>query len=198
MPIDALDPGYFTREELLTLGFAKLGDNVLISRNSTIVGRQNISIGDNSRIDGNCQLIAVEGSLEIYRHVHIHSYCQIGSRGGVVFEDYSSLASMCLVYTASDDISGRFMIGGTLPVNCTRPKIAPVRFKRHAAAFARCTILPGVTMEEGAVACAHSLVSSSVPEWTIVAGAPAVHRLDRCKKLLTFGVAFEQIDTDAA
>jgi acetyltransferase-like isoleucine patch superfamily enzyme len=191
------DSGYYESEELRSFGFREVGDNVLVARNCTIAGRENISLGDNSRIDGFCTLIAT-GPLVIGRHVHIHSYCQIGARGGVTLEDFSALASHCLIYSASDDVSGRYMVGGCVPAHCTRPKIAPVRFGRHSVAFARTTVLPGVTLEEGAVACAHSLVSHDVPEWTIVAGSPAEHRLNRSRRLLAFEAVLTEVASVAA
>lgn len=178
------DPMYYSLAELSDLGFRSVGENVRIAKHTCrFVNPHNISIGDHSRIDDHCTIVA-SGPLTIGRRVHIHSYCQIGSRGGVTFDDYSSIASACLVYSASDDPLGRFMIGGAVPQSCTRPKVAPVRFRRHSGAFARCTILPGVTFEEGSIACAHSLVTRSVPEWTVVAGTPAVHRIHRSRKLL--------------
>ncbi len=192
------DPGYYRSEELREFGFEHVGENVQIAKNCTIVGRENISIGDHVRIDGNSTLIATNGKIEFGNRVHIHSYCQIGGRGGVTFEDFAKLASGCLVYTASDDISGRYMVGGVVPPNCTRPKIAPVHFKRHATAFARCTILPGVCMEEGAVACAHSLVSQSVPQWTIVSGSPAEHRISRSRRMLSLEALVEEVGRIAA
>ena len=191
------DPGYYCSEELRGFGFAHVGENVRIAKNCVIIGPENIEIGDNSRVDAFTILIAT-GPLVIGAHVHIHSYCQIGARGGVTFEDFSALASGCLVYSASDDISGRSMVGGCVPAHCVKPKIAPVRFGRHTAAFAKCTVLPGVTLHEGAVACAHSLVSQDVPQWTIVAGTPAQHRLNRSRRLLSLEVAMVQVEGIAA
>jgi galactoside O-acetyltransferase len=190
---DSLNPGYFTPEELADFGFKYLGKNVAISRAYTsIVGSENIEIDDNSRIDGYCNIIA-SGPLVIGERVHIHSYCQIGSRGGVMFEGGSALASGCLVYSASDDLSGRHMVGGCVPAAYTSPKVAPVTLRRNAVAFARCTILPGVTFEQGAAACAHSLVSRDVPAWTIVAGAPAEHRINRSRRLLAFDALLREV-----
>lgn len=178
------DPGYFNTDELRALGFKVVGENVTIAKNCTIIGLENIAIGDHSRIDGFCTIIA-NGPLSIGERVHIHSYCQIGARGGVTFEDYSSIASGCFVYSASDSPMGRYMVGGVVEPEWARPKIAPILFRQHSGAFASCTILPGVTFEEGAIACAHSLVTRDVPEWTLVAGAPAVHRVNRSRKLLS-------------
>lgn len=178
------DLGYYNSEELRSFGFARIGECVQIAKTCKIFGLENITVGDNSRIDDFCTIIGT-GPLVIGNRVHIHSYCQIGARGGVTFEDFSALASGCFIYSASDDPLGRYMVGGVAPAHCTRPKIAPVVFSRHSAVFAQSTVLPGVTLNEGAVACAHSLVSHDVPEWTIVSGAPARHRLNRSRRLLS-------------
>lgn len=189
--------GYYCSEELRDFGFAHVGNNVQIAKNCTIVGLHNISFGDNVRVDDFCTLIAT-GELAIGNHVHIHSYCQIGARGGVTFEDFAAMASGCFVYSASDDPTGNHMVGGVVPPHCTKPKIAPVRFGRHSIVFTRSTVLPGVTVHEGAVACAHSLVSRSVPEWTIVAGSPAVNRLQRPRNVLALEAMLVEINAEAA
>lgn len=191
------DPGFYNSEELRSFGFAMVGDNVLIAKNCVIIGPENIEIGDNSRIDGFCTIIA-SGPLVIGNHVHIHPYCQIGARGGVTFDDFSALASGCLVYSASDDPTGRHMVGSVVPAHCTKPKIAPVKFGKHSGVFARSTILPGVTLGDGAFVCAHSLVSRNVPEWTIVAGSPAVHRLSRPRNVLALEAGLSPVDAQAA
>ena len=191
------DPGYYDTDELRVFGFKSVGENVAIAKTCKIIGLANIEIGDNSRIDDFSTLIAT-GPLVIGAHVHIHSYCQIGARGGVTLDDFSALASGCLIYSASDDMSGRHMVGGVVPAHCTKPKVAPVLFRKHAVAFARCTILPGVTLEEGAVACAHSLVSRNVPEWTVVAGSPAEHRITRSRRLLGLEATLAEAEAIAA
>lgn len=191
------DPGYYCSDELRRFGFKSVGNNVSIAKTCKIVGLANIEIGDNSRIDDFTTLIAT-GPLILGERVHIHSYCQIGARGGVVFEDFSTIASGCRVYSASDDPTGRHMVGGAVPAMCTKPKIAPVRFSQHSGAFDGCTILPGVTFGEGAMACAHSLVCRDVPEWTVVSGTPAEHRINRSKRLLGLEAALADVESIAA
>lgn len=193
----SLDPGYWQADELRSFGLAYVGEGVQIARTCKIVGAENVRIGEHSRIDDFCAIIAT-GPLTIGTRVHIHSYCQIGARGGVTLGDFSALASACLIYSASDDLSGRHMVGGAVPSGCTRPKIAPVHLGRHAVAFARTTILPGVTFEDGAVACAHSLVSGDVAAWTIVSGAPAEHRIARSRRLLALEALAVEVATVAA
>jgi galactoside O-acetyltransferase len=192
------DPGFYCTPELRQMGFKSVGEGVSIAKNCTIIGLNNISLGDHVRVDGYSTLIAASGSIRIGRRVHIHSYCQIGGRGGVEIDDFAALASGCIIYSASDDLSGRHMVGGAVPAHCTRPKIAPVRLRRHSVLFARCTVLPGVTVEEGGAACAHSLLSSSVPEWTVVAGSPAVHRINRSRRILALEDLADEVEAIAA
>lgn len=57
------DPGYYSDADLKNAGFRKLGNNVSIAKNCTIIGIKNILIGDNVRIDGYCSgLIIAAGS----------------------------------------------------------------------------------------------------------------------------------------
>ena len=46
-----------------------------------------------------------------------------------------------------------------------------------------CTILPGVTLGEGSVVCAGSVVAKSVPAYTIVGGNPAKYIKNRNKEI---------------
>lgn len=50
---------------------------------------------------------------------------------------------------------------------------APIRIHRGAWIFARATILPGVTIGEGAVVAACAVVTRDVPAYAVVAGNPA-------------------------
>jgi len=50
---------------------------------------------------------------------------------------------------------------------------APVKISNKAWIGVRAIVLKGVTIGEGAVVGAGSIVTSDVPPWTIVAGNPA-------------------------
>ena len=45
---------FYSIDELKEIGFKEIGDNVLISRKSSIYGAKNISIGNNVRIGAGC------------------------------------------------------------------------------------------------------------------------------------------------
>jgi len=54
--------------------------------------------------------------------------------------------------------------------------IKPVIIKKNTYLGLGCTILPGVTVGEGAIVGARLLVTRDVPDWTIVTGVPATVR----------------------
>lgn len=175
---------YLTEDDLANEGFARLGKNVRIAPSCNIVGAQNISIGDNVRIDGFCTIAAAIGSVTIGSWVHIGGYCALLASEGIVFEDFSGLAWGVHIYTRSDDYSGRFMTNPTVPAKFTNPSHGPVHLGRHVIVGAHTVILPGVTLGEGGAVGALSLVTKSQPAWTICSGVPARRISERSKDLL--------------
>ena len=53
---------FYDEQELQQIGFKSIGKNVLISRKTSIYGAQNITIGNNVRIDDFCVL---SGNIKI-------------------------------------------------------------------------------------------------------------------------------------
>jgi galactoside O-acetyltransferase len=178
------DPGYFISPELRQMGFARVGENSAISRNCTIIGLANISIGDNVRIDGFTSIIAPAGSVRIGSHVQIGIGCVLGARAGIVLEDYSSLSHGVRILSAVDDFTGGHMTNSTLPPDVLGVQAAPVRIGCFVPVGAGTLILPGVEIEEGAAVGAMSLVRTSLAGWRIYAGDPLQDMGERSRDLL--------------
>ena len=66
-----LNPGYYSENDLKDVGFKMLGKNVSISKNSTFIGVENISIGNNVRIDGNVTFAVAAGHINLGNYIHI-------------------------------------------------------------------------------------------------------------------------------
>jgi len=77
--------------------------------------------------------------------------------------DHATVSQEALLCTASHDISDP----------CMRLITAPIVIAPQAWVCARAFVSPGVTVGEGAIAGAQSVVTRDVPEWTVVAGNPA-------------------------
>jgi galactoside O-acetyltransferase len=178
------DPGYYSSLELRQFGFARVGERSAISRNCTIIGLANVTIGDDVRIDGFTSIIAPQGKVKIGSHVHIGIGCVLGARGGIEIGDFSSLSSGVRILTAVDDYGGRHMTNSTLPDNVLQVHSAPVRIGRYVPVGAGALILPGVEIEEGAAVGAMSVVPHSLKGWTIHAGNPAKEKGPRSRDLI--------------
>jgi acetyltransferase-like isoleucine patch superfamily enzyme len=60
-----------------------------------------------------------------------------------------------------------------MPYKELPPKVLPIIIKKGASIGMGAMIMPGVTVGEGAIVGAYSLVTKDVPAWTVVAGNPA-------------------------
>ena len=178
------DPGYYETEELRTFGFARVGDDVRIARNCTIIGPENIELGDHVRIDAYTSLLCRTGSIRLGSHIHLCTSVMLGGRGGIELGDYSCLSSGARIFSASDLFDGEWMASCNVPAEYTQPKIAPVRGGRHLAIGTNSVVMPGVTIGEGAAVCPLTYVARDLDSWTIYAGIPARRVRDRRRGIL--------------
>ncbi|MGG1944707.1 acyltransferase [Trinickia sp. NRRL B-1857] len=182
---DTLNPGYWTESDLVSAGFPSLGRNIQIARNCTIVGAQNIYVGDDVRIDGPSVLSAASGHIRIGRYVHIGGMCFLAGAGGIDMEDFSGLSQGVRIYSASDDYSGDALTNPTVPRRYLNVTIARVRLGRHSIVGSGTVILPGCDIGEGASIGAMSLVKKSLAPWGIYGGTPARFIRKRSQRLLS-------------
>lgn len=165
---------FYTREELLEIGFKSIGDNVLLSRKTSIYSPERMSLGSNVRIDDFC---IISGNITIGNYVHIASACLLfGGSDGIVFEDYTGLSSRSAIYAESDDYSGDYFTNPTLPDEYRNILGGGVIIKKHAIIGSGCTILPNVVIGEGVAIGSMSLVCKSLEPWSTCVGIP-------CKKI---------------
>lgn len=173
---------FYTTAELKELGLARFGDNVLISRKSSIYGAENISIGNNVRIDDFCIL---SGRITIGSFVHIAAYTALfAGTEGIFIDDFSGFSSKIVVYAVSDDYSGETMSNPMIPAKFKKTTNKPVRIGRHVLIGASCVILPGAILSEGSSFGAMTLIDHESEPWSINAGIPFRKIKNRSKKLL--------------
>lgn len=178
------NPGYATSDELRTLGFAHVGDNVMVARNCTLIGLENIQIGDNVRIDGQTTIAAARGYCRIGRNIHIGGGGHLACAGGLTISDFAGLSQGVCIYTASDDYSGGAMTNPTVPAEFTNVTVAPVILGKHVIIGSGSVVLPGADLGEGVAVGALSLVTRSLEPWGIYSGNPVRRIRDRSKALL--------------
>lgn len=181
---------YYSDIDLKNLGFKSLGKNVKISNKASIYNCDQISVGDNSRIDDFC---VVSGNICIGKNVHITPLCLVaGGERGIVFEDFTTLAYGVKVFTQSDDYSGESMCNSTVPKKFKNEFKKEVIIKRHSIVGAGSIIMPGVVLAQGTSIGAMSLVLEPTQEWSIYVGSPAKKLKDRKKDLLTLEKLYQE------
>ncbi|WP_286876804.1 MULTISPECIES: acyltransferase [Pantoea] len=172
--LDKFNLGYYNEEQLSDFGFKKIGKNVLIAKNCNIVGIENISIGNNVRIDAFTTIIAAgSGYLNIGSYIHIGGYSAIFAGAGVVMEDFSGLSQGVKIYSKSDNYSGEHMTNPTVSSDLTGVIEGKVKIGRHAIIGSQSIVLPGVEVKEGVAVGANSLLTKTTEEWYIYFGSPA-------------------------
>lgn len=85
-----LNADYYDENDLRNIGIKKVGAYVRIAKTCTIVGLDNIEIGNNVRIDANCVLTATnpERPMVIGNYIHIGSNCTILGNAGFEMKDF--------------------------------------------------------------------------------------------------------------
>lgn len=172
---------FYTEEELKDLGLKSFGSNVKISRFARFYGSENISIGDNVRIDDFCIL---SGHITIGSHIHISAYAALYGAMGITLEDYSGISPRSTIYSAMDDFSGNYLIGPIHSNEKIHVQGGPVILHKYTQIGASCVVFPNVEIAEGAVVGAMSLVTKSLEPWTINLGTPTKVIKQRSKGLI--------------
>lgn len=187
---EPLNPGFYTSEDLRELGFAEVGSNVQVARNITIIGPENIYLGNNIRIDGNIVINAHTGFLKIGNFVHLGGGSFLSCGGGIEFDDYSTISQGVRVYSNSDDYSGEYMTNPMVPKKYTKTVAGLVRFHEHVIVGSGSVVLPNCELFEGVAVGALSLVNKSLEAWGIYGGSPARHLKVRSRALLDKQILF--------
>lgn len=177
------DTSFLSKQELHNLGLKNFGNNVFISRKASFYNKDKISLGDNVRIDDFCIL---SDDITIGSYVHIAAYSALYGKNGILIGNFCGLSPRVTIFSAIDDFSGEFMISPMVPIEFTNVNGGLVVFKNFVQIGVNSIVFPGVTLEEGVVVGAMSLVKTNLKEWTINAGIPAKYLKDRKKTLLNF------------
>lgn len=174
---------FYSEEELALMGFKAIGRNCKISRKASFYSIQDISVGNNVRIDDFCIL---SGNIVLGNNIHISAYVALYGAMGIELEDYTGISSMSTVYSAMDDFSGDYLIGPVHPHEYTNVTGGKVTIKRYSQVGANCIVFPNLMIGEGCAIGACSMVRNSLESWGIYWGMPVERHKNRSKKMLTF------------
>jgi dTDP-4-amino-4,6-dideoxy-D-glucose acyltransferase len=179
-----LQSTYLTEFDLKDFGFKSLGINVRISSDARIYGQENISIGNDVRIDDFVILSSGGGEIRIGNYVFIARNCHLSGTLGIVIHDFCTFAANTIVYSASDDYSGNDLTGQAISQEFTAKSGGPVVLEKHIIIGSSCTIMGPCVLGEGCSVGSMTLVNKNLNPWGIYIGIPARRLKDRKKDLV--------------
>ena len=150
-----------------------VGEDVFISAQVEIRRPNLVSIGNHVAIDSGLYLTC---QAEIGDYIHIGPGVIIigGPKGLLQMGHFTNIALGSKILCASDEFLGDSLITTPgIPLEYAKVIIKPIIFERFANVCANVVILPGVTLGEGSVVGACSLVTKDTEPWTIYVGIPA-------------------------
>ena len=175
---------FFEQEELQDFGFKYLGKNVQIKRNVGIFFTENVSIGDNVRIDDFSIIVASREPVIIGSNTNMAAGCYIAGSEGFEMKEFSTFAPGVKIFSGSDDYLGFKLTGATVPKEYTGGEHGKISVGKHCIIGTDSVVLPDLTIEEGVAIGALSLVKKDLPAWGVYAGNPLRRIKERRKDLL--------------
>ena len=161
-------------DELQSLGLARVGRDVLIDRDVRFLRPETIEIGDRSRIDMGVVISGGDAGVQIGCNVHLGTNSLIfGSGGRVVIGDFSGFSSQVACYASTDDYLGDYLFGPTVPDRYRNVQSGSVILEPCVLIGVGCVLLPGITLGEGVVCGAHTVVTKDIASGDVVVGHPA-------------------------
>ena len=178
--------GYYTSTELRKMGITVLGDNNYVSKLARIYNPEKLILGSNVRID-DFTILSGKGSIEIKNYVHIASHVSITSSQKVLISDFCSLSSGVKLLGSSDDFSGKYLVGPTIPSKYLNVHNGNIILESYVAVAAGSIIMPNVILKEGSIIGAMSFAKQNTEEWKIYAGTPIKYIKNRDKTCIVYG-----------
>lgn len=152
--------------------YRNLGIDVFI-HDLAIIKHPNVcDIGSHNAIDNG---VTISTELIMGDYIHIAPYVVIigGKKSKLILNDFSFVASGTKIVCGSEDYTGGGLVGPTIPEEYRELTYSTVTFEKYAGCGVNCSIMPGVTLAEGSILGANSLLTKDTEPWTIYVGSPA-------------------------
>lgn len=174
----------FLRTEWLKSDFKQVGRDVAFGRAPYLDGQKYISIGDRTVFGQNLYLtawdtyVSVSGEQRFDPSIEIGNDCSFGAWNHITSINHIRIGDGCLTgkwVTITDNSHGSAKLED-MAVAPSRRKLTskgPVTIGRNVWIGDKATILPGVTIGDGAIIAANAVVTRDIPAYSVAAGVPA-------------------------
>jgi len=154
-------------------------NNVTIFEPTTLIDKDKFKFGKNVIISEYCHIYGGTG-VTIGDFVHISANVCVGGGGSLTVGNFVNISAGSHLITGTDSINDA-LIGAASPLDLRKVDRSFIILKDYSWIATGAIVMPGVTIGEGAIVGAGSVVTKDVPPWTIVIGNPARYMKDRPK-----------------
>ena len=147
--------------------FKGYGKGVRIWPMARIARPESAWLGNHVMIDDFALIIA---PVTLRDYSHVCSYASLLGGEEIELGEFAGTGIGVRIMSATEDYET--MTSAVIQEPFRKPYRAPVKIGRHVTIGANSVVLPGVTIGEGAVVGALSLVKTDLEPWTIYAGVP--------------------------
>jgi acetyltransferase-like isoleucine patch superfamily enzyme len=127
-----------------------------------------IRIGDQGWIEKGAVLWAFDGSIRTGTNVFLGPYVTIYGHGGVEIGDQTLVSMHATILSSNHTVPGREKI-----IRAQPDILLPTRIGRDVWIGANAVVLGGVTIGDGCVIGAGSVVAKNLPPFSVAVGVPA-------------------------
>jgi galactoside O-acetyltransferase len=170
--------------------FSGSANNIQISERAVFHNPENITIGDNVRIDDGVLLSANSGEIILDNYIHIARNCQLYSGSKIHLHDFSGLSSDIKLYGITDSYDGSGFTNPTCPLQYRNIQTGDIILNKHVVIGTSSILLPHCILADGVAIGAMSLLTAKntkkISAWTIWAGNPltfVTNRKSTCLEL---------------
>lgn len=152
---------------------SKCGEDVFISSHVEIRRPHLVSVGSHVAVDFG---VYITTAAEIGDYTHLSPYLTVigGAKSKLIVEDFVTIAAGSRLICGSDHFMGDGFTSVTVPEEFRDSvDFGVIRCARFAGIGTNVVIMPNVTIGEGSVVGACSLVTKDTEPWTVYVGVPA-------------------------
>lgn len=133
---------------------------------------EKVSIFPKARIDSFVKIEGGEGVI-IGRYVHVASFAHLNIGGGtLIIMDFAAVASGAKLISGSNQLDALSM-SASAPHGLMNIQKKTTKMMPYSVILVNSTVLPGVTLHEGAVLAAGGVATRDIPAWEVWGGVPA-------------------------
>lgn len=155
------------------MGFRSIGDDVHIDDGAYFKRPELVTIGDHCAFDNGLHMTTA-GVFGSYNHVGPFVSIIGGSESEFLMDDFATIAAGARIICKGEEHLGAGLIGPTIPDKYSDKLIGgKVRLGKFANILTNAVIFPGVSIAEGAVVGAGTVMHFDAEPWTVYLGNPA-------------------------